>query len=394
MSQRPIDRSPDLKKLRDEGYDLQVVHGYLLVHDIPYLVSKDEVGRGVLIFPLSLTNDVANKPADHTADFAGVYPRNADGSQMTQAVNSEKDVAINDTVTAKFYLSVKPVPSGVYPDFYAKVTQYVRTLGNPARGVDPTATAKTFPLVRADEGDSIFHYVDTASSRAEIVAVTRKMALKKIAILGVGGTGGYILDLVVKSPVEEIHIVDGDIFQQHNAFRAPGAASGEELEERLPKVVYFERIYSKMRRGIVPHPEYMSEAMLDLLNDMDFVFMSMEAGPVKALVVERLEQRNIPFIDVGMGVYLSKGGQLGGTLRTTTSSPKMHAHLKQRIPFSDGSVKNEYDKNIQIAELNALHAALAVIRWKKLFGFYADLEGEHYSTYAIARNETNNEDQG
>jgi hypothetical protein len=60
--------------------------------------------------------------------------------------------------------------------------------------------------------------------------------------------------------------------------------------------------------------------------------------------------------------------------------------------MSDGGVKNEYDKNIQIAELNALHAALAVIKWKKIFGFYADQRGEHYSTYAIGRNDTNNED--
>ncbi|MNL80102.1 hypothetical protein D3C87_2068590 [compost metagenome] len=63
------------------------------------------------------------------------------------------------------------------------------------------------------------------------------------------------------------------------------------------------------------------------------------------------------------------------------------------MPLSDGGVKNEYDKNIQIAELNAMNAALAVIRFKKVFDVYADQSGEHYSTFSIGRNETNNEDE-
>jgi tRNA A37 threonylcarbamoyladenosine dehydratase len=56
-----------------------------------------------------------------------------------------------------------------------------------------------------------------------------------------GGTGSYVLDFVAKTPVKEIHLFDGDIFDQHNAFRAPGAPSGEELEQRLKKVAVHDR---------------------------------------------------------------------------------------------------------------------------------------------------------
>jgi tRNA A37 threonylcarbamoyladenosine dehydratase len=48
-----------------------------------------------------------------------------------------------------------------------------------------------------------------------------------------GGTGSYILDLVAKTAVMEIHLFDGDDFNQHNAFRAPGAASLEDLEKHM-----------------------------------------------------------------------------------------------------------------------------------------------------------------
>jgi hypothetical protein len=41
-----------------------------------------------------------------------------------------------------------------------------------------------------------------------------------------------------------------------------------------------------------------------------------------------------------------------------------------------------YERNIQIAELNALCAVIAIIKWKKYCGFYQDLEGEHDSTYS------------
>jgi hypothetical protein len=38
------------------------------------------------------------------------------------------------------------------------------------------------------------------------------------------------------------------------------------------------------------------------------------------------------------------------------------------------------------ADLNALNAALAVIKWKKLACFYQGLDHEHHSTYTIGGN--------
>ena len=72
----------------------------------------------------------------------------------------------------------------------------------------------------------MFLYEDTASSRADIVTINSKLKSLRIGIVGLGGTGSYVLDFVAKTPVKEIHLFDGDTFDQHNAFRAPGAASG------------------------------------------------------------------------------------------------------------------------------------------------------------------------
>ena len=95
------------------------------------------------------------------------------------------------------------------------------------RGLIPALTAKTFPVVAPDaESDEPFNYCDTATSRAEIVAVTKKLKLQAIAILGLGGTGSYVLDLVAKTPVRRIHLYDGRLVLPTQRLPIAGRAVG------------------------------------------------------------------------------------------------------------------------------------------------------------------------
>ncbi|MFX6803863.1 ThiF family adenylyltransferase, partial [Acinetobacter baumannii] len=84
----------------------------------------------------------------------------------------------------------------------------------------------------------VFNYVETASDRVGIGVLTERLVNERVAIIGVGGTGGYILDFVAKTPVREIRLFDSDEFLTPNAFRAPGAPSLEELREAPKKVEY------------------------------------------------------------------------------------------------------------------------------------------------------------
>ena len=50
----------------------------------------------------------------------------------------------------------------------------------------------------------------------------RKLELGSVAIVGLGGTGSYCTgSLLAKTHVKNIHLFDGDVFEQHCAFRAP-----------------------------------------------------------------------------------------------------------------------------------------------------------------------------
>jgi ThiF family len=393
MSQRPINRSPDLKKLRDEGYDLEIRSGCLLVKDVPYVNSRKEVKRGILVIKLVLADDQTGRPDTHVAYFSGDHPCDEDGSEIAKIKHGSNAHSLAEGVPVNHSFSAKPKPADSYPDYYAQVTTYVAILSGPAQRIDPTITAKTYPVVAAEaDSDEPFNYTDTASSRAEIVEVTKKLALRKIAILGLGGTGSYVLDLTAKTPVKEIHLYDGDTFYQHNAFRSPGAPSGDELRARQPKVTYFKNLYAKMHRGILDHPVYLDASNVEELRGMDFVFLCLDKGGPKKLIVEKLEEFNIPFVDAGMGVQLDDN-TLGGIVRMTTSTPQKRDHFRSRVSFEDTPGDDDYNRNIQIADLNALNAALAVIKWKKLFGFYRDLKSEHHSQFSIDTNLLLNEDR-
>ncbi|MPN63023.1 hypothetical protein SDC9_210777 [bioreactor metagenome] len=92
------------------------------------------------------------------------------------------------------------------------------------------------------------------------------------------------------------------------------------------------------------------------------------------------------FVDVGMGLELVDG-TLGGILRVTTSTPDKREHVHQgRVSFAGSKEENIYSSNIQVADLNALNAVMAIIKWKKLKGFYRDLEREYHSTYTTDGN--------
>lgn len=394
MSRPQIAHSPDLQRLRNEGYHIEVRHGHLLVHDVPYVDSNRQVRRGTFVSVLDLAGDRTVAPRSHVAYFIGEQPCHRNGAEIEGIKNSSGGRQLAPGLAVDRTFSNKPA-SGRYADYYEKVTSYVIHISGPAQSLDPEATAQTYPLLPPDEDDdSPFVYADTASSRAGIGAITPKLALARVAIVGLGGTGSYVFDLVAKTPVREIHLFDGDKLSQHNAFRAPGAPTTAELEAQPYKVAHLAEVYSAMRRGIVPHPHYLGPDNADELDGMDFAFLCIDKGTAKEPIVTQLERAGIPFVDVGMGVMVEDGA-LYGVLRVTTSEEGMRGHVrdKHRISFDDGEAEDPYAQNIQIADLNAMNAALAVIRWKKMFGFYRDLEGEHFSLYTIDGNHLANDDR-
>ena len=275
------------------------------------------------------------------------------------------------------------------------MTSYCRLLSKHAQAIDPSITAQTYPVILPDEHDSSpFAYIDTASARAGITAITAKLESDRLAIIGLGGTGAYVLDLVVKSSVQQIDLFDGDRLMQHNCFRYPGVVPVEIVDSKPFKVDYLAERYSAMRRGIVAHPYYVTDDNAHEVLEADFAFLAVDNNPSREMIAHRLEAAGKAFIDLGMGLYESDGA-IGGQLRVTSSYPGHRDHLwddRHRLPTSV-SPEDLYQQNVQIVDLNALNAALAVVRWKRYRGVFADLEHEHNSIYVVDGNDIVNDDK-
>jgi ThiF family len=396
MSQLQISRSPDLSRLRAEGYNISVEGGHLVMRDVPCVTPSKQIGRCIIA---DAYNDATGQPANHTMWMSGEKPCDENGQPLTRYLAGDgalHDQPISENVVAQWYLSIKLIDASKNhigdTDYYSKFTRYADKLGAAVKALGGTESARTFPVVLPDvEEKLVFKYHDTASVRAHIVPVSKNLVGQRIAIVGVGGTGSYILDLVAKTPVAEIHLYDPDTFLQHNAFRAPGAASAEGLARKMAKVDYFAEVYGNMRSSIVPHAAGLTAQNVHELGSMHFVFLAVDPGEHKKLAVAAMLQAGVPFVDCGMGIYVVNDS-LAGQLRLTTVTASKQDHVDRHIKPNQAGVPNEYAHNIQVAELNALNASLAVVRWKKHFGFYNDLEREHNCTYAVDGNAVLNEE--
>ena len=387
MSTAPLARDLDLSRLLDDGYDVVVQASHLIVRHIPYVTETRTVEYGFLTYPVTVSGDRIVSDTDHRIWFVGSAPCDEHGRRLLM-VNPENRT-IDEGVQASFMLSSKPSPNG-YPDQYTKVTAYARMIADQAQAIDPTATPTPGAAWQTIDDDTPFVYRDTATSRAGLVAINRRYRGHRIVIVGLGGTGSYILDQIAKTEVDTILLVDGDTFENHNAFRAPGAASLETLRTRPNKAGYFASVYANMHRGVTACEQYLDEENLHVLDGSTFVFLASDDASGKPVVMDWLEAHDVPFIDVGMGVEESDG-RLAGLLRVTTSLPGRREQARSRIPVP-APERDDYGSNIQTADLNALNAMHAVIRWKRHIGTYADVTDEGFSTYSLITNEIANED--
>lgn len=389
MSQQLISHNLCLQKLQQEGYSLEVRGGFLVIHHVPYLNMNREIHEGKLIMALNLSGDNVLKPQDHTAYWDGDIPFEYDGSPVPALINNSSRQEHGLGLTSNHFLSCKPDRESYadqnYPTYYEKVITYCQRISAPAYMVNKVTCEKIRNQVVPNGAESVLKYVDTNSTRSDILALTEMFLSKKVAIVGLGGTGAYLLDFLAKMPVKEIHLYDDDLFNSHNAFRCPGAASIDNLNRCVSKVEYLKGIYGFMHNGIIAHEEKISSKNISELYEMDAVFICVDKVCVRNLIASHLIQHGVLFIDSGLGI-IKQYGSLTGQLRVTSGYVQHYDHISSAFG-TDIEFDDEYSSNIQIAELNALAAVLMIIKWKRMMNFYSNTANDDNMVYSISTNE-------
>ena len=230
-------------------------------------------------------------------------------------------------------------------------------------------------------GGGPFKIPNTFEARAALGPVQDRIRDQRIAIIGLGGTGAYVLDLIAKTPVPEIHLLDADDVDWHNFMRAPSAPTADEIESLrkypLSKVTYYHSKYSSLREGIYAHAERVDGSSMFTkflsAHPVDFAFVCIDQrkdsdSPRQDVVYAALSEAGIPFIDSGVSIALDNGA-IRGAVTTGAYSAGCLA-WKDGVP--NARVRGDLPgyRNVQLPEVNALAASFAVMEWRRRTGQY------------------------
>lgn len=372
MLHRLANHNDDIRQLLEKGYAISFDSNYLVIRDIPYLDENKAPKIGAFISKLNFVDLDHVTMVDHSMFFCGSVPHEINGTPIKNLGGGPTDLALEATdIKVERSFSNKPINTDgtfkEFPNLFEKVESYTRVISSPALELYPETKVFTFRSSESNS-ESVFKFNDTLTSRAEIGELATKFRDDVIAIIGLGGTGAYILDFIAKTPVKEIRGFDGDHFQIHNGYRSPGKI--EEAEFGKQKAEVYQNRYEPFRHGISIHPKYVCADSKDDLTGVTFAFVCVDKGSSRQDIFDVLLKMNIPFIDVGMGLNKSKGA-IDGMIRTTYYSKESATDMvnKKLAPTHD-EPDDIYKANIQLSELNALNACLAVLRFKQLRGFY------------------------
>lgn len=365
----------DLKLLLEKGYAITEDNGYLVVRDIPYLDNNGNCKIGAIVTLISDIDGKKVKPHDHQIFFVGSHPCELDGTAIrglgggptTLTLASSPDIVVERSFSNKLMTESGTLRD--YRDFFEKIEHYVAIIAGPAKekcGVEPY----TFRLIEEVPTKSVFKFRDTLTSRAQMVDLSAKFADDIVAVIGLGGTGSYVLDFLVKTPVKEIRGFDMDEFHVHTAYRSPGKLADTELGKNKAEV--YRSRYENFREGLRLERRYIDAQSSESIEGVTFAFVCVDKGKSRAGIFDLLMSNSIPFVDVGMGLS-RRQGPIDGTLRATYYSVEDAQRLRElALAELVDDPADEYRIHIQIAELNALNAALAVIKFKQIRGFYFD----------------------
>lgn len=386
MELLPPSEDSSIQRLLDEGYALYR-RGPYLVMPVPYLDAAGEPHTGLLVDTINLDADgqARTLPMNHQMYFIGEQPHDHEG-RILFGGNGGSVTPLFDGKSSSFYWSWKPLgDDGAKRDYvslHEKFTEYAYYIAGPAEAKFPAFKTTPFEDIGNADADCPFPFDDMNSARANLSELDRLLADDTIAIIGAGGTGSYIFDLISKTRVKAIRLCDFDTFEIHNAFRIPGATHREELGQ--PKVWVIKERYAGWHKGVVALEEQIDGSSTSLLEGVTFAFLAVDKIAARREVAKLLLARGIPVAIVGMGLHHGNPGLTGMVDTTLLDAASSDSAITEVIGDHLIDIPDEYQKNIQTVELNALNAAMAVFIYKKYRGYYAGGHSTYQATFTIS----------
>lgn len=369
--QELANHNPFLQELLDDCFSVDFVGGHLIIYGLPYLDGSGNLAYGTMASPIDLAGHVIDVPNSHQVWFCGEPPHDGTGKTLSLSPRAHQ-LAITDSFATDLSFSLKLHDNSgrkrAYNSFEEKIRTYIDLITAPALHKYPEATPLQDIEKKAAEQGSPLRIPDMLSSRYLMNDVSSLLRGIKVAIIGLGGTGSYVLDMIARTHLAKIALYDDDKVHVHTMFRMPGFIPNAVMGN---KVDVLAQQYGQWHEEIDPINERITAENIDQLSEFNFVFISVDDGPSRKFIIEWLVENGIPYVDCGMGLNRSPNG-LHGAVRITGVNRDAFERTQGTafLPISEKQEEDEYRKQAQVVEFNAMNACMAVIRFKQHFKLY------------------------
>ena len=372
MSAIQTNHDGGLDRVIQAGLDYEIEGDVLMVGPIPYRQRDNSVAHGHLICYLEREGERIGAPSDHTVHWvAEEKPYAADGSSLeADLVHDTSSRSWSNGQSSICGMSRKPPGSG-YSDYGFKMLAYAKFI---ARQTGKNWKQDRKGTGRVKEGNNMVDQ-ETGLTRSAIGDLDQLFKQEKLAVIGAGGTGGHIVDLIAKCNVAHISIFDDDVVSQHTQLRWPGVVSRSIVEEGQNKAEYLAKTYaSRANRNITGRALRIRKPDLTQFQDRTMVFVAVDRGLDRREILTGLADLGVNFIDCGIDMHRYPDGLIASARVTRTvngDDNQKRLSLAEKTPGKDFG-EDIYEVAIQTGDINALNATLAVIAWKQSIGFYRD----------------------
>lgn len=128
----------------------------------------------------------------------------------------------------------------------------------------------------------------------------------KVLIVGCGGLGGFVSEMLTRIGVGELVLCDGDVFEEHNlnrqnfsSIKTLGRNKAEVLKEKLEEINPALHVKTKTTFLRLPQER-------DLLEHVDVIVDALDNPPLKCLLAKNAQTINKPFVHAAIGGYYSQ----------------------------------------------------------------------------------------
>ena len=167
-----------------------------------------------------------------------------------------------------------------------------------------------------------------------------KIESARIALFGLGGVGGYTLEVLVRMGIKNLFLCDGDKFDESNLNRQILSLESNIGKDKVE--VAKERVLSINKDiKIDTYNEFINSSNIKTINfNFDYIIDAIDDTDAKVLLIKKAKELNIPIISM-----MGAGNRLNATFKVSDINKTKEDPLSKKMRYL---LKNEGINHVKV----------------------------------------------